>query len=102
MKVNAKIECIKRIDYEGCKEINKLFLLSDLNIAFSARFEESIRIFILGSKNEYNCIQNLSGHAGVVRTVVSLPIDRIASGSKDEIIKVWDLDKGICQYFDRT
>jgi WD40 repeat protein len=66
-----------------------------LSIACSAKFDKSIRILILDSKNEYNCIQNLSGHACVVRTLVSIPIDRIASGSKDETIKIWDLNQGI-------
>jgi WD40 repeat protein len=96
MKADSETECIKSIVYEGCKEIIKLFLLSDLNIACSAKFGESFRILILDSKNEYNCIQNLSGHAGVVRALVSLQSDRIASGSDDTTIKVWDLDQGIC------
>jgi WD40 repeat protein len=96
MKADWDPECIKTIAYEGCKEIIKLFLLSDFNIACSARFEETIRILILDSKNEYNCIQNFSGHANIIQTLISLPCDRIASGSIDETIKVWDLEKGIC------
>jgi WD40 repeat protein len=59
MKADSNPECIKSINtYEGCKFISKLFLLSDLNVACSARFDESFRILILDSKNEYNCIQN--------------------------------------------
>jgi WD40 repeat protein len=97
MKADSDPECIKSINtYEGCKFINKLFLLSDLNIACSARFDESFRILILDSKNEYNCIQNFLGHIQMINDLVSLPYNRIASGSNDETIKIWDLDKGNC------
>jgi WD40 repeat protein len=96
MKTDSDPECIKSIAYEGCKKINKLFLLSDLNIACSTKFEESIRILILDSKNEYNCVQNLLGHAYIVETLISLTSNRIVSGSNDTTIKVWDLNQGIC------
>jgi WD40 repeat protein len=86
----------KNYKYEGCKYISKLFLLSDLNIACSAKFEESFRILLLDSKNEYNYIQNLSGHALIIEALISLPNDRIVSGSIDQTIKVWDLNQGIC------
>jgi WD40 repeat protein len=47
VKTDSDPECIKNINtYEGCKYISSLFLLSDLNIACSAKFEESIRILI--------------------------------------------------------
>jgi WD40 repeat protein len=96
IKADSDPECVKTIAYESCKEIDRLFLPSDLNIACSANFEESIRILILDSKNEYKCIQNLSGHADIIETLISLPSDRIASGSDDTTIKVWDLNQGIC------
>jgi WD40 repeat protein len=96
MKADSDPECIKSIAYEGCKFISKLFLLSDFNIACSAKFEESFRILILDSKNEYNCIQNLSGHAYIIEALINLPNDRIVSGSDDQTIKVWDLNQGIC------
>jgi WD40 repeat protein len=96
-EMNSNPECIKSVNaHEGCKYIGKLFLLSDLNIACSAKFDESFRILILDSKNEYNCIQNLSGHALIIETLISLPNDRIVSGSDDQTIKVWDLNQGIC------
>jgi WD40 repeat protein len=96
MKTDSDHKYIITIAYEGCKKINKLFLLSDLNIACSAEFEESIRILILDSKNEYNCIQNLLGHTYIIETLISLPNDRFASGSNDTTIKIWDLNQGIC------
>jgi WD40 repeat protein len=67
-----------------------------LNIACSAKFEESFRILILDSKDEYNCIQSFLGHIQMINTLISLPNNRMVSGSKDETIKVWDLDKGVC------
>jgi WD40 repeat protein len=66
-----------------------------LNIACSAIFGGSIGILILDSKNEYNCIRSFLGHALLIKTIISLPNDRIVSGSK-KTIKVWDLNQGIC------
>jgi WD40 repeat protein len=97
MKTDSDPKCIKSINtYEDCKYIIKLFLLSDLNIACSAVFDEGFRILILDSKNEYNCIQNLSGHIHLISNLISLPNVRIASRSDDQTIKVWDLNQGIC------
>jgi WD40 repeat protein len=97
MKADSDPECIKSINtYEGCKYISCLFLLSDLNIACSAKFDESFRILILDSQNEYNCIQNFLGHIQMINHLISLPNNRIVSASKDETIKVWDLDIGLC------
>jgi WD40 repeat protein len=72
MKVGSNPECVKSINtYEGCKFINKLFLLSNFNIACSARFDESFRILILDSKNEYNCIQNFLSYSDDKRSYQS-------------------------------
>jgi hypothetical protein len=72
-------ECVKAITYERCKNIIKLFLLSNLNIACPANFDKSIGILILDSKNECNCMQSLLGHAYRIQTLISLPNDRIVS-----------------------
>jgi WD40 repeat protein len=66
-----------------------------MNIACSAIFDKSLRILILDSKNEYNCIQNLFDHYHVIKALISLPNDRIASGPNDTTLKVWDLNRGI-------
>jgi WD40 repeat protein len=96
MKTGSNPKCVKTLAYKGCKNVLKLFLLSDLNIACSAIFDESVRILILDYNNEYNCIQSLFGHHYNIKTLTSLPKDRIVSGSKDTTLKVWDLNQGIC------
>jgi WD40 repeat protein len=95
IKANSDPECVKTIAYERCKNIIKLFLLSDLNIACSVILDNGVGILILDSKNEYNCIQSFLVHNYAIESLISIPNNRIASGN-DTTIKVWDLIKGIC------
>ncbi|KAH6888553.1 hypothetical protein B0T10DRAFT_573325 [Thelonectria olida] len=44
-----------------------------------------------------NCIQTLEGHSGTVNSVAFSPNDeRLASGSIDETVKIWDVASGQC------
>ncbi|OAP55758.1 hypothetical protein AYL99_09910 [Fonsecaea erecta] len=45
------------------------------------------------------CLQTLEGHSASVSSVVFSPDgSRIASGSDDETVRVWDIQTGVCQY----
>ncbi|KAI6772979.1 hypothetical protein HG530_003937 [Fusarium avenaceum] len=50
-------------------------------------------------KNWNNCLQTLEGHDGSIRSVAVSPDDQlIASGGRDETVKVWDISTGLCRH----
>ena len=42
------------------------------------------------------CIQTLLGHSNIVICVRVLSVNKLASGSRDNTIKIWDLVTGQC------
>ncbi|UYM16856.1 F-box/WD repeat-containing protein [Endozoicomonas euniceicola] len=47
----------------------------------------------LGSSTRQQCVATLKGHTDAVTSVTSLADGRLASGSRDKTVKVWDLSK---------
>ena len=43
------------------------------------------------------CVKTLNGHTHWVNSVVELPDGRIASGSDDKTVRVWDINTGQCE-----
>ncbi|KAF4945037.1 hypothetical protein FGADI_12296 [Fusarium gaditjirri] len=50
-------------------------------------------------KNWDNCLQTLEGHYGAVLSVAVSPDNQlIASGGRDETVRIWDIATGVCRH----
>jgi WD40 repeat protein len=86
-----KFNCIKTLTFTGYDCFNKLLLLDNGNLACSGLYQNSHCIIILDCHNEYALLETLKGHSSVTMALASINNDRIASGSHDTNIKIWDV-----------
>jgi len=54
--------------------------------------ESNIKIWSLNEVNEGVCTKKLIGHGGSVFSLIKLKSGRLASGSFDNTIRIWDVD----------
>ena len=59
------------------------------------RVESNNYLASLGSNTQQQCVATLNGHTEWVSSVTPLADGRLASGSYDRTVKVWDLSKNV-------
>ena len=47
-------------------------------------------------ENQFECIKTLKQHGNWVTSLLEMKENKVASGGRDEIIKIWDIQREIC------
>ena len=53
--------------------------------------KENIFLFWKKDSNQFELVQTITGHSGIVYTLIKLNEEEIASGSRDKTIKIFSL-----------
>jgi WD40 repeat protein len=88
---NNDYELIKLKKYEDYDSFNNSILLPNGCLACSGFFEYSIGIIIIDPSEDYECVRELEQTTFAV-SLVNIGNDYFASGDKDSIITIWDIN----------
>ncbi len=83
----------KNIEHRAIPPVPNLEINDPLSRLAYHRVESNKYLTSLGSNTQQQCVATLNGHTHFVNSVTPLADGRLASGSGDNTVKVWDLSK---------